>query len=289
MAHRSVGCALTLLAVCAGIATAQQRPAEPATLARSFQHHIWSARVGDTFDIRVALPAAYRDTTRRFPLIVVLDGDKSFGLARDITDWLEWAREMEPAVVVGIGYGPGRDWWQLRARDLTQSPDRSGVWGRNWRSPGGADRFGEFLETELLPFLEGAYRLRPGDRLLAGLSFGGLFAWHVMLTRPALFPKIIAVSPALAWDSARVLAEEARFAESHRALGVEVFTAVGLEDDSTVLAPWRTLNRQVEARRYGGLRLTTLELPAESHVSAWAVALQRGLRALLPPPRVARP
>ena len=168
----------------------------PVIVERSFQHTIQSVAVGDTFSIQVRLPASYRAGEREYQVLYVIDGDKCFGLAADTAEWLAWAKEAPELIVVGIGYGPSRDWWQKRSRDLTLTQDATKIWGE-WPLAGGAVRFQDFLERELFPFMESRYRVQKDDRTVAGLSFGGLFGAECLFTRPTLFRRYILIAPAL--------------------------------------------------------------------------------------------
>ena len=68
-----------------------------------------------------------------------------------------------------------------RTRDLSPSRDP------NFPTSGGADRFLDFFEKELVPFVESGYRTAP-FRIFAGHSAGGLFALHAMRARPGPVP-----------------------------------------------------------------------------------------------------
>jgi hypothetical protein len=61
---------------------------------------------------------------------------------------------------------------------------------------GGGDRFADFLDQELLPFVESTYRTQP-YRLLFGHSYGGSLAFYMLVTRSHLFGGCIAASPNL--------------------------------------------------------------------------------------------
>lgn len=269
----------------AALAQAHQQSTvfRPVSLPNTRAHDITSRHVGDKYQVQVALPGAYAtDTTRRYPVLYVLDADKSFGLARDATDWLSWAQEMEPLIVVGIGYGQG--WWEKRARDMTPSKDRARVWG-DFPTAGGAAAFTLFLREELIPLIERDYRANPSKRAIAGLSFGGLYAAHVLFTVPETFTHYIMVAPAFAWDSLRIAREEAAYASSARRLPAVVYTAIGEYDDEQVPGPWRQMLTVLRRRAYGGLVLHDEVLPGESHISAWPVGLTRGLKRIFPAQR----
>ena len=81
-----------------------------------------------------------------------------------------------------------------RRKDLTPTVTRDAP-----TITGGADRFGEFIATELIPEFERRYQTQP-YRLIAGHSLGGLFVLDMLFVRPELFDVWIVVSPATWWD-----------------------------------------------------------------------------------------
>lgn len=256
--------------------TARESP--PVTVARSIEHRVASAAVSDTFLIQVRLPASYISSPVTYPVLYVLDADKSFGLVADSTDWLAWAKEIPEVIVVGIAYGRGQDdWWQKRSRDYTPTKDRSKLWGE-WPLAGGAERFQEFLARELFPFVERHYRARADDRAIVGLSFGGLFGAFSLFTRPSLFQKYILISPAFAWDEKRLWEYEAQYRSKASRLSAVVFSAVGDRDENAIVDPWREFTRLVEGRRYEGLRWVSFAFPDETHISVLSGAVARGLK-----------
>lgn len=264
-----------------------QRPvarAAMATTARWMQ----ARAIGDSFAIQVAVPARYAmDTTRRYGVLYVLDGDKSFGLARDLVDWLSWsgANEVVPLIVVGIGYGGAEaEWWQKRSRDLTPTKDRSRIWG-DWPQAGAAGAFQAFLETELIPAVEREYRTRSDQRIVAGVSFGGLFATRSILHERSAFTAAIAVNPAFVWDSTAISARVTARRGRGGAQPVHLYTAVGDQDDeATIQRPWREVVARL--REIGApLRVDEEILRGETHISSWPVGLAHGLKRVAAPPR----
>ena len=97
------------------------------------------------------------------------------------------------------------------------------------KSSGGADKFLQFIETELMPEVEKRYRTQP-FRVLAGHSLGGLFAVHALSTRPGLFNAYVAVSPSLWWDGqSEVNRFEGFIAKQKAPLKAVLFFSVGNE------------------------------------------------------------
>jgi predicted alpha/beta superfamily hydrolase len=69
-----------------GVESAQNAP--PVTVARSVQHRLESAAIGDAFIVQIRLPESYVGSENLYPVLYVLDSDKCFGLAADTADWL---------------------------------------------------------------------------------------------------------------------------------------------------------------------------------------------------------
>ncbi len=240
-------------------------------------HDLESDCVGDRFVIEVHLPPAYEATSRDYPVLFVLDGDKSSGMARDIVDWLSWRREIPELVVVAISYGGSQqEWWQKRSRDLSPSNDSTKIWGE-WPLAGGAQAFRGFIQDELIPFLERKYRVS-SDRTLAGVSFGGLFAVETMFAEPDLFRRYIIAGPALAWDAERIWKVENQYRSEHDQLEAVVFTGVGGRDQQVILGPWERFSALMESRDYLGLKWVSVRFEGETHISSWPAILTRGLR-----------
>jgi uncharacterized protein len=290
MRRLTLPAAAALIAIVTPAAARPQLPeAAPATVPNSALHLLSSTHVNQTYHIHVALPDAYTDTTKAFPVVYVLDAERAFGMASDVARWLRHAREMPDVIIVGIAYGEGvPQWWQKRSRDYTPSLDRSRAWG-DWPLAGGAGAFADCIEQEVIPLVDGAYRTLPGDRTIVGLSLGGLFGAHVLFTRPQLFSRYLLVGPALAWDHRRVFDEEAAFAARGVPLNAVVYTAVGSRELVTVLPPWREFVAQVRSRQYQGLTLRNEIIEDEGHISTLPAALVRGLRAVFAQAPTARP
>jgi uncharacterized protein len=256
-----------------------QPVAAPVQMARSFEHRITSAAVGDSFVIRVRIPESYEQSTGRFPVAYVLDADIWFGLATDIADNLPAHGETPEVVVVGIAHGGTVDnWWQKRARDFLPACRRTAP-PPDLPLAGGAEKFQEFLAAELFPFIEGHYRVLPDNRTLVGFSGGGTFAAHTLFTRPELFHRYVIIAPSLWWDEEQIFATEELYHSRNAKLSAIVFCAIGDSDDpATSLPRWQRFNKLVAGRQYEGLRWTSHVCPDETHLSTFPTAFTRGLK-----------
>lgn len=248
-------------------------------------HRLRSRFIDQEYQLQVYLPPTYSDPSQSFPVLYLLDADKSFGMAKDILEWLNWSQEIPELIIVGIAYGEGTpQWWQKRSRDYTPSQDSARTWGE-WPLAGGGEAFLQFIAQELIPFVEATFRTQGNDRAMVGLSFGGLFAAYVLLTQPELFNRYIMVSPALLWDNKAIFRFEELFSRSHDTLHASVYSAVGeLDDRETFISPWQEFFDIVETRRYKDLSLTAEVVARETHISVYPVGLTRGLKVVFSRP-----
>jgi enterochelin esterase-like enzyme len=133
------------------LAATAQRPALVADPGRAIRdsrggngraYHIESAILGESRRINVAFPSSYLRSApaRKYPVIVVLDGEASLPAAAAVTEELAQNGQIPEAIVVAVEN-------TNRLRDLT--PPGLSVSGSGMSE--GGDRFLDFIERELLP------------------------------------------------------------------------------------------------------------------------------------------
>jgi predicted alpha/beta superfamily hydrolase len=200
----------------------------------------------------VARPPGWTPAEGPVPFIYVLDGEAHFAHAATLVRFLAVAGRMPPAVVVGVGTVD-------RARDLTPTPDP-----RRPRT-GGADRFLDFLERELLPAGEEGLPARP-FRILVGHSLGGLLAIHALTGRPGLFDATVAISPSLPWGDALELARTRALFLERPGLDATLYLTIG-DEAPQMLDASGAYAELLRDRAPSGLRWRYEELGAEDHGS----------------------
>lgn len=230
---------------------------------------------GVGYRIYVAFPPGYSSSSKRYPVLYVLDADGAFAMATQAYRLLRVDSTMPDLLLVGIGYDlAGRPRRVQRNRDLTPTRVASDT------ATGGSSAFLGFLAENVIPSVDSLYRTNPGDRGLFGHSLGGLFALHALFERPDVFRRYLISSPSLWWDDAVILKVESRFALEERRLPKSVFMSVGSEEPFDMLERFQPFADSIRSRRYAGLGFTAVVLPDETHLSAFATALTRGLRAV---------
>lgn len=236
------------------------------TIPLSEMKTIYSVEADRDYTLYIALPASYfRSTSMTYPVIYLLDGNFLFPEASGIVRLHSWALSAPDVIVVGIGYGIGYggdmdELYGLREIDLT---------------PPGAERYLDFIQESVIPYVEDNYRARPTDRTLMGHSHGGLFTLYALFHAPETFNRYVASSPSLDWDARVAFEYEEEFARDHSELPVKLFLSVGgLERVSNL----EKFHANLVSRNYDGLEMEMVIMEDETHVSVLPGAYSTGLR-----------
>ncbi len=158
------------------------------------------------------ITSGYHDSSRRYPVLYLLDGDAHFhsvvGLIQQLSQ-VNGNTVFPEMIVVGI---PNTD----RTRDLTPThvaSDPPMMDSNSSRTTGGGENFIAFLEKELMPHIDSAYPTAP-YKILVGHSFGGLMVMDVLTNHTKLFNAYIAIDPSMWYDQEHFLAAtEKKFSE----------------------------------------------------------------------------
>jgi predicted alpha/beta superfamily hydrolase len=152
--------------------------------------------------LTVHLPPGYdHDPHRRYPVLYLHDGQNLFDAhtafagvpwrCDETAEQLARLGEITPLIQVGIANTPDR----LKEYGPVDGPDDL------------SDAYGRFLIEEVKPFIDTAYRTRPGAEHtgVCGSSLGGLISLELARRHPGVFTRCAALSPSLWWDHERLL------------------------------------------------------------------------------------
>ncbi len=147
--------------------------------------------------ILIHLPKDYALSEKRYPVLYVLDAEFFFQQAVSAVEFLSEllyidVQPIPQMIVVGIVNVD-------RNRDYTPTYAPEQPHGMRFPTSGKADRFLEFLNTELFLFIDSNYKTEP-FRILSGWSLGGLLTVHTYFEHNHLFSAYLAISPSLWWD-----------------------------------------------------------------------------------------
>jgi len=210
-----VNCIWISVFILAGVVHSQQQISS----VTHTRHSIISKALGEERTVLVRVPFGYERSTQKFPVAVMLDAHApQNGMTGSIIESQAAAGVMPEMILVGIQN-------TNRTRDLT--PTRT-----ERPDSGGTDKFLDFIETELLPFVEKNYRTEP-YRVFLGHSLGGLTVVYTMITRPHLFGGYVAASPVLNWDNDLVIKKSEELFKANKKFRKSLFISLGNEPELT--------------------------------------------------------
>lgn len=193
-------------------------------------------------DLLVWLPPGYSSSAKRYPLLVLHDGNNIFDPTTSFSgvDWAadEWVRAlagegvMPESIVAAVCHNEGFSEENDSLRDFDLSPELGGA------------AYAQFIVRELVAHLDSRYRTlaEPAARVLAGASLGGLLTFYVAIHHPGLFGNFACLSTAFE-DVSESLPDNAaqlRALEAEPALpeGARMFFDYGDTGLDTCYAPY---------------------------------------------------
>jgi predicted alpha/beta superfamily hydrolase len=220
------------------------------------RYTINSQVLGEERTILVRVPTNYERSSERFPVVYMLDAHPpQNAMMVGIIEQQVWGGVMPEMILVGIQN-------TNRTRDMTPTKtDRAGS--------GGADKFLQFIETEVMPLVEKNYRTQP-YKIFAGHSLGGLLAVYSFVSRPEMFNAYIAASPVLNWDNNFVIKRAEELLKQNKDWKKTMYLALGDEPDLTasfnsfqdLLKKSKPKNFEYEFRQYKSENHGSVVLPA---------------------------
>ncbi|MGS2740170.1 alpha/beta hydrolase-fold protein [Sinomicrobium sp. M5D2P17] len=180
--------------------------------------------------IWVHLPSGYNSTNQIYPVLYLLDGEGHFKSVSDLVDYLSgYDRNRIPEIIVVAI--PNVE----RGRDLTPVHLIKGRENNLRSDDNGAHKFLQFIQNELVSYIEANYRTAP-YRILAGHSLAGFFGLYTKLASPDLFNSTILMSPAIDIDggNTKIIDDFRLFLKTYKNLSDNFFISIGNENTQAV-------------------------------------------------------
>lgn len=250
-----------ILAFCLSISAQERQPTLVSVVHNV--HTIQSKVLGENRTIVVRVPAGYVGSTEKFPVAYMLDAHGPMNsMMAGIIDLEEWAAQMPKMILVGI-----QNTDRLRDMTPTAATDRPGS--------GGLAKFTEYLETEVITFVEKNYRTQP-YRMIFGHSLSGLAVVDLLVNKPDLFNAYVAASPVLHWDNDYVIKKARTVFEQKRPLKKVLF--IGLGDEPPYLNGFNSFKSLLNDRKPEGLSFELQQFKQDNHASVVMPAYYAGIR-----------
>ena len=255
------------------------------------RHRAFPSRIlGNRRDVLVYLPPNYRRFSRQsYPVLYLHDGQNVFDAATAFAG-VEWGVDetaerlirkklIEPLIVVAIAnMGEDRIHEYAPTRGVIDAKAK-----RKKRSRGLAREYGEFLITELKPYIDRRYRTRSGPEFtgLGGSSLGGLVTLAIGVLFPHAFTRLMVMSPSIWWDDFAIFRLIDTIEEKPP---LRIWLDTGTAEPGWEQA--RALRDRLterDWRLYNDLQYMEVE-GADHSEAAWATRVDPALRFLFPPP-----
>jgi len=256
----------------ATIAFAQKKHDDKAGSSKPFVmgviEELRSAALGEQRILNIYLPNDYhKDDTSKYSVIYLLDGsaDEDFIHVSGIVQFLSfpWINRIPKSIVVGIASVD-------RRRDFTY-PTTITKDKEHYPTTGHSDKFINFIENELQPFIEKHYRTS-ASKTIIGQSLGGLLATEILFKKPGLFNTYIIISPSLWWDNGSLLNNPADLLKADHQRTI-VYIGVGKEGVTPTVVPHvmevdaNVLADKVERVKNPAVKVIFDYLPKEDHAT----------------------
>jgi len=244
-------------------AAAQQNPTLPIPIRAE---RLVSAKVGETREFWVSVPDGYNESTEKFPVIYMMDGEMNFnsGLIGGLRHAAQLG-EMPEFIIVGI---------RNTDRGKDTFPEEM-TFGDGTKDGGRANQYLDFLREELMPHIAAAYRVTD-YRVLYGTSSTGFTAVHALFRNPDLANAYVAVSATLAVPSFQ--STRNALIGAYKGGKRHLVLVMGEHDYPTVVSLNGALKEKIGQLSPPGLSCRLRVLANAGHVPA--DALVEGLRSL---------
>jgi len=239
---------------------------------------ISSKVLGEERQLYIQLPLFYEENSDyRYPVFYQLDAPVGLSLAKGVLDTLVGYENAPQMIIVGLTS-------KNRDRDMTPTEDN------NEYEPisGNAEKYLDFIESEVIPFIDKQYRTE-NYKIISGHSMGGLLVMHTFHSRPHLFQAHFAFSPSLWWDNQITVKNTLEFLSKtdvyHNYLYMNLGDEIGPFSPQRGIASlqgFQKIEEHLKNKAPSELQFRIELLPDEVHDTTQMIGLVRALRGLYP-------
>jgi len=160
--------------------------AQDVKLKKGFTDSVASKILNETRGLLIHLPENYYSSDKSYDVLYQLDGSPDLLRSSISTiERLSYKEKLIPELIVIqiVSNYRDRDMWPVNTKYYPEP------------NPPGAHDFLEFIEAELIPYIEDKFRTSQ-NRIICGQSLSGVFTLYTFLSRPHLFDSYIVCSGA---------------------------------------------------------------------------------------------
>ena len=224
--------------------------------------------------LNIYLPQTY-DKTKSYPVIYILDGsmNEDFLHLVGLQQFFNMQFKMPDFIIVGIANVD-------RKRDFTFHTDLKDL-QKDYPTTGHSDKFIEFVEKELQPFINKNYKTDK-TKYVIGQSLGGLLATEILLNKPELFTHYFIISPSLWWDDESLLNKANSLLAAQKDDERFVYVSVGKNEHKTMVKDADGLYQVLKNSGKKNLKLEYNLMNDDNHATILHKSVYEGLLKLFP-------
>ena len=210
--------------------------------------------------IHVYVPPSYeKDSTSRYPVIYMLDGESSFndlenmGPEWQIDEVINSADSVgrKTAIVIGINQAEDRD-AEYTPFVNKDNPDAHGA------------QFSEWVSTDLKKWVDENYRTysNPESTFIGGISRSGMMAYYMLMKHPDVFGNAIIQSPSMWVDHDRLINMTLT---KEQLSNKKIFVSVGEYEGRIMIPHAKEIYEKFKAQGLGDDQVTFRLIEGEGH------------------------
>lgn len=226
--------------------------------------------------LNIYLPLGF-DKSKSYPVMYVLDGSihEDFLHIVGLTQFFHLQFKMPDCIVVGISNVD-------RKRDFTFHTDLKEL-KDEYPTTGYSEKFIQFLETELQPYIQNEFHTT-GTNYLLGQSLGGLLATEILLKKPNMFSHYLIVSPSLWWDNESLLKQSKSLLAAQKTTNKVqyVYVSVGGKEAGIMKREAKKLANNLKQADFPNLKIDFLQLSKENHATILHQSINEAFKKLFP-------
>lgn len=205
---------------------------------------IYDKEIDDTFVIHLSLPPEY-DSSKKYPMIVMTDGVWRLSDHPELRPLMKNG-EINPVIMVSIGYPNGYDYRTIRERDFLKDPES----------------YLHFIIDNLVPYLSENYSVDSENMTLTGHSYGGYWGFYALFNSDTIgkntFKNYYIGSPSFQASTGKenIASFEEAYHSRNTKLDCNVYVTAGSYENTVFVNSITNFIDLLKKRNYDGLNLT---------------------------------
>ncbi|NLT12577.1 MAG: enterochelin esterase [Clostridiaceae bacterium] len=226
---------------------------------------IYDAEINDTFVVHISLPPNYEEG-QKYPMVVMTDGVWRLSDHPELRPMMVDG-EIQPVILVSVGYPNGYDYYTIRERDLINNPES----------------YLHFIVDNLVPYLSENFPVASEDMTLTGHSYGGYWTYYAMYHSDTigknLFENYYIGSPSFqaSTDSLYIKDYEAAYYERNDSLPFNVYVCVGKNEPNAFIGAISGFVGTMNTREDASLNLKYEIIEGHGHNTVFKPSIRNAL------------